>query len=105
MTLTVSGGELGDSESQDVAVTEPPADGITLSATGYKVRGRKHADLEWSGATSTNVDILRGGAVVATTANDGAYTDATDSRGGGSFTYQVCEAGTSTCSNVVAVTF
>lgn len=79
--------------------------GISLSATGYKVKGRKHTDLTWSGATSTNVDVHRDGSVIATTANDGAYTDATDSRGGGSFTYQVCEAGTSTCSNSVTVQF
>ncbi|MBW3563151.1 MAG: S8 family serine peptidase [Acidobacteria bacterium] len=80
-------------------------DGISLSATGYKVKGRWHTDLSWSGASSTNVDVYRDGSVIATTANDGAYTDATNFVGGGSLTYQICEAGTSTCSNSVTVTF
>lgn len=83
----------------------PPPGGITLSATGYKSKGIKTTDLTWSGATSTNVDVYRDGSVVATTPNDGAYTDSTGQKGSGSHTYQVCEAGTSTCSNTVTVTF
>jgi subtilisin len=82
--------------------TPQPGD-ITLSAVGYKTRGGLTADLTWSGANGASVDIYRSGAVVATTENDGFYTDATGMRGSGSATYQVCEAGTSTCSNVVTV--
>ncbi|HUF86819.1 MAG TPA: S8 family serine peptidase [Thermohalobaculum sp.] len=104
LTVTDNDGATA-STSQDVTVSEP-ATAITLSATGYKVRGRHTIDLSWSGATSTNVDIYRDGAVLTTTANDGAYTDNTGNKGGGSYTYQVCEAGsTSTCSDVVTVTF
>lgn len=95
-----------DTSSQDVTVTEPPSGGITLTATGYKVKGVHHADLEWSGATSVSVDVYRNGALVTTTANDGAYTDNTGNKGGNaSYTYQVCEAGTTTCSNEATVTF
>jgi hypothetical protein len=83
----------------------PPPGGITLSAVGYKVKGVKTADLTWSGATSTNVDVYRDGTVVATTLNDGAHTDSTGQKGGGSHAYKVCEAGTSTCSNTVTVSF
>ncbi|MGH7447512.1 MAG: chitinase N-terminal domain-containing protein, partial [Longimicrobiales bacterium] len=61
--------------------------------------------LTWSGATSTSVDVYRNGAVVTTTANDGAHTDNTGLRGGGSLVYRLCEAGTSTCSNEVTVNF
>lgn len=89
VTITVSGGGGGGS--------------FTLSATAYKVRGNKHADLAWSGATSTSVDVYRNGAIVTTTANDGFYTDGPLGKGGGSSTYQVCEAGTATCSNQVTV--
>ncbi|MFO7893789.1 MAG: S8 family serine peptidase [Longimicrobiales bacterium] len=88
-----------DTSSQDVTVTE--STGITLSVSAYKVRGAQYADLSWSGATSTNVDVYRDGAVVATTANDGEYTDITGVKGGGSAVYKVCEAGTNTCSNEV----
>jgi subtilisin family serine protease len=79
--------------------------GITLSATGYKIQGVKHADLSWSGATSTNVDVYRNNAFLTTTANDGAHTVNTGQRGGGSDSYRVCEAGTSTCSDTVSVSY
>jgi hypothetical protein len=82
-----------------------PAGQITLSAVGYKVRGVNTVDLSWSGATSPNVDIYRNGVVIATTTNDGTYTDSTGSRGHATYTYKVCEAGTGNCSNQVTVTF
>ncbi len=78
---------------------------ISLSASGYKVKGVQHADLSWSGATGTDIDVYRDGALVVTTANDGAHTDNIGSKGGGSYDYQVCEAGTTTCSAVVTVVF
>ncbi len=78
---------------------------ITLSVTTYKVKGNKYADLSWSGATSTDVDIYRDGSLIATTPNDGAYTDGPLGKGSGSASYQVCEAGTSTCSDVVNVSW
>jgi subtilisin len=84
---------------------EPPAEGISLSVRAYKVKGVQHADLTWSGATSANVDVWRNGSKITTTANDGAYTDNIGSKGGGSYTYKICEAGTSTCSNEATASF
>lgn len=78
---------------------------ISLSATGHKIKGIQHADLTWSDATTTNVDVYRDGLIIATTANDGTYTDNIGNRGGGSYTYKVCEEGTTTCSNEATVTF
>lgn len=78
---------------------------ITLTANGYKVKGAQRVDLGWSGATSTSVDIFRDGSKLTTTANDGAHTDSINKKGGGSYTYTVCEAGTSTCSNTATVSF
>lgn len=78
---------------------------IALSAASYKVRGVNTVDLNWSGATSANVDIYRNSVLLATTTNS-AYIDSTGTRGKGSFTYQVCEAGTlTTCSNPAIATF
>ena len=95
-----------DSSSQDVTVTSSIIDGgITLTATGYKVKGRQHVDLKWSGATSTDVDVYIDGNVHVTTPNDGFYTYSTNNVGGGSYTFKVCESGTSTCSGEVTVTF
>lgn len=106
VTLTVTDDDgATDTEAASVSVSEPPADGISLSVTGAKTRGFQKADLTWSGATSTDVDIYRDGALLVTTANDGAHRDHIDNRGKGSYTYQVCEAGTSTCSSEATVTF
>jgi subtilisin family serine protease len=78
---------------------------FTMSATGYKVKGKATVDLSWTGSSANGVDIYRNGGVIASnTANDGAYTDSMNVRNG-SFTYQVCETGTSTCTSTVTVNF
>lgn len=104
LTVTDDGGAT-DSDSQVADVGEPGGGGITLSATGYKVRGLQKADLSWSDATGTDVDVYRNGDLIATTANDGFFTDNIDARGSGTYHYAVCEVDTSTCSNEVTVTF
>jgi len=103
-------GNSGTSAAVSVTVsnTVTPPSGITLTATGYKVKGLQKADLRWSGATTGTVNILRDGAVLPQmpTANDGAYTDAIDKKGGGTYRYQVCDtASPAHCSNEVTVTF
>jgi PKD repeat protein len=104
LTVTDDGGETDDT-SQPVTVTEPGT-GITLTATGYKVKGRQKADLEWSDATpGAVVDVYRDGTPITTTDDDGFYIDHIDNRGGGSYIYQVCEEGTTTCSNEATVVF
>jgi PKD repeat protein len=104
LTVTDNEGET-DSASQNVTVSSGGSGGITLSASGYKVRGVLTVDLVWSGAGSTSVNVYRNGSVIATTANDGTYTDNTGQRGGATLTYRVCEAGTSTCSADAVVNF
>lgn len=101
LTVTDDGGSQ-DTATHDVTVTPPPPP-ISLQVDGYKVKGVKHADLTWSGATSSDVDVHRDGQVVATTANDGFHTDDTGQKGGASHTYQVCEAGTNVCSAEITV--
>lgn len=105
VTLTVTDNDgASTSTAQSVTVSDGSSV-ITLSTNGYKVRGRHRIDLSWSGANSSTVDIYRNGSYLTTTANDGSYTDATNNRGGGSYTYEVCEAGTSTCSASSTVNF
>jgi subtilisin family serine protease len=101
LTVTDNDGATG-STSQQVTVSAP-AGGITLSASSYKVKGLQKVDLTWSG-TSGPVDILWDGAYL-TTDPASPYTHHINRKGGGSYTYQVCDAGTSTCSNIVTVTF
>jgi len=78
---------------------------IQLRGQGRKVGGINTSRLKWRGATSANIDVYRDGLVIATTPNDGLYDDSTGTTGQASFTYQVCEAGVSTCSNEVTVNF
>jgi PQQ enzyme repeat len=85
--------------------TATPTPGIELSALGRRLHGQRRAQLSWSGATSSRVDVYRNGALIVTTRNDGLYTDLIGGSGHGSFTYRVCEAGTQTCSSEATVTF
>lgn len=104
VTLTVTDdGGASDAFTRSVTVSEPASGGgISLSVLSYKAKGRNSADLSWSGAAGASVDVYRNGARLTTTPNDGAYTDNTGLRGGMTIEYQVCEAGTTTCSNVAA---
>ena len=63
-----------------------------------------HIDLSWSG-NAGNVDIKRDGNVVASNVASSPYTDNTGNKGGRTYQYEVCETGTSTCSNAVTVVF
>ena len=83
----------------------PPPGGFTLTATGTKVKGVQQATLSWSGATTSSVIVLRNGATVTTTADDGSHIDNIGQKGAGSYAYQLCETGDGACSNTVTVTF
>jgi hypothetical protein len=76
--------------------------GITLTATVKHHRGNSRVDLSWSPADGGDVNILRNGKVVFTTADDGS---ASNNLGGrtGTVSYQVCETDSGDCSNVVDV--
>jgi subtilisin family serine protease len=83
----------------------PPVEGgdINADASGYKAKGKNKVDVTWSGAVTSNVDIYRNGSLITTTADDGLYTDSF--RTSGTFTYKVCDQGTSNCSTEVTVNF
>lgn len=104
LTVTDNVGATG-SQTQNVTVTAPPppVGDFTLSAVGYKVKGRVYADLTWNGTSASSVDIFRNNIKIATVSNTGTYTDNTGVNGGGTFIYKVCEAGTNVCSNEVTV--
>jgi len=84
-------------------VVEPPTGDITASASGYRSKGKNKVDLSWNGASTTDVDLYRNGVLYRTTPNDGAYTDSF--RSYGTYTYSVCDSGTSNCSANVTVSF
>ncbi|MCB9898525.1 MAG: hypothetical protein H6825_11015 [Planctomycetes bacterium] len=100
--VTDSGGA-GASDTVSVTVTSGGGGGPTLAATIYKVKGKIRVDLAWTGLSGSNVEVVRDGGVLTTTANDGAYTDATGIKGSASFTYQVRETGGGAVTNSVTV--
>lgn len=90
------------------AATQPapePSSPIGLSARPQKVKGNQQADLWWSGATTSSVNIFRNGVKVLTVPNSGSAVDAINKKGGGTYTYRLCEVGTSVCSRDVTVVF
>lgn len=104
--VTDSGGLQG-SKSISVTVTSstPSPTGPTLTARGRKVKGLQQADLSWNGFSASSIDVFRNGTRVMITANDGAQTDPINRKGSATYSYMVCAAGTSTCSNTASVVF
>ena len=110
-TITVTVADSGSNQGQGIVtviVGSPPSeDGIALAVTGSKVRGGATVELSWTGTTAPLIEVRRDGETIGTTENDGVHTDFLGKRVSGTFTYQVCEAGTTTanCSNEAAVAF
>ncbi len=77
---------------------------INLSARARSnSSGKATVSLRWDPADGGNMNVLRDGATVQTTPDDGSTKDNLR-RMTGTFTYQVCETDTGTCSNEVQVT-
>ena len=83
----------------------PPPPALSLSASGYKVKGKHGVSLSWSGSTS--VDVYRNGILrnPPGVVNGSSYDDYIGAKGGATYTHQVCQAGTTTCSNVKTTVF
>jgi len=102
ITLTVTDNTgTTNSDAVVIEVVPPvPQPDIVLSLSGTKDKGRHVVTLTWGGAISTNVDIYRDGGLLVNTENDGSYVDANGNRGGRTYTYQVCEEGSTTSCSV-----
>ena len=103
-----NGGGASAYSNTDSALTDSQqsAGSIDLNARGYKVRGYQAVDLSWSGVVGSTVDIYRDGALLrGSVTTSGSYTDNINAKGTGTYAYEVCEAGSTTCSNVASVVF
>lgn len=78
---------------------------FSISATSYKSKGVNKVDLTFSGAAGASVDVYRDESLITTTSASTTYTDTISSKGGGSYTYKACDAGTSTCTADVIIVF
>ena len=97
VTLIVTdNGGLSGNTSQSVAVSN-----IVLAGTARVFKGNRFSDLTWSGTVAASVDIYRNGVLIITTANDGAHSDQVPSKA--TYSYYICEAATTICSNTISV--
>jgi hypothetical protein len=102
---TDSGGLQGSRQISVTVASSSSSSGSTLKVTGRKVKGYQQADLTWNGLSATSIDVYRNGGKVMNTANDGAATDPINKKGSATYTYKVCAAGTTTCSNTASLAF
>lgn len=77
-----------------------PGPALSLSARGGRSGSYATVSLTWAGAQSSAVDVYVNGSYGARTANDGSQLFSLGSyrRVSGTYSFAVCEAGTSTCS-------
>jgi serine protease len=89
-----------------LATGQPAAAPTGLAGSnGGVVKGKTQFNLSWSGGAAS-VDVFRGTTKIASAiANTGAYTDAVKTTGSGSFSYKVCNAGTSSCTATVSIAY
>jgi PKD repeat protein len=93
-------------QAKSVTVSVAPPTAITLSVSGRRDATKQYMMLAWSGATGTTVDVYRNGPFLTNTPNDGKYTNSRSFTGSASYTYRVCQRGSTTaCSNSATVTF
>lgn len=94
-------------ESGTVSATTEAASPINLTATGRKVKGIKHIDLQWYQYQDVDIYFDNGDAIPASggSGEPYSYDINTGQKGGGSHTIQVCNAGGGDCSEVVTVIF
>lgn len=75
---------------------------MTLKANASRANGHWQVALSWSGSPPSSFDVLRNGASIVATSGT-TYTDTPSTRG--TYVYQVCTKGASSCSNTTTVTF
>ncbi len=105
LTVTDDGGAT-DQASRSVTVTAGSG-GVDQIVLTVSTRGNKKwsfADLSWTGSSAASLEVYRNGVIIATTSNNGSYSDRVDV-GTASATYKVCNAGTMVCSGTVTASF
>ncbi len=104
VTLTVTDNEGATGIiSQDVTVAKPEVPTVDLTVTLRKAGPNSFADLIWSGATTSQVEIYRNDVLITTTNNSGSYSERL--KDPGVYKYKVCETGTGVCSLEKEVNF
>ncbi len=106
ITLTVTDNDGATNQSSaTLTVTAPPPPTIALTVTGRTDATKQYMTLRWTGAAGATMDVYRNGPLFTNTANDGLYVNSRIFQGAASYTYKVCQVGTTICSNEATVTF
>ncbi|MBT8054865.1 MAG: PKD domain-containing protein [Gammaproteobacteria bacterium] len=99
-------GALSRNVTVNAVVSPPPVfSTIELTGVGFKVKGKKWAELTWNGSEASQMEILRDGVKLIVTENSGQFRDDAVLSRVKSAVYQVCELATDTCSNEFNVRF
>ncbi|HVL90105.1 MAG TPA: S8 family serine peptidase [Actinomycetota bacterium] len=105
LTVTDAGG-LTSTSSTTVTVTAPattpPSSGILLSGSISTSGSSLYANLSWSGIQGRATDVYRNGTPVMQVWSK--TSAANQLPGAGTYTFRVCEAWTTTCSNEITLT-
>ena len=106
-------GRTGASRSPAASQQDAFVDQEAIGATGENIvlagsaqtRGNKsRISLTWSPAENDgNINVMRDGVIIQTTADDGSTTDKLKNASGTTHAYQVCETDGGGCSNTVNV--
>jgi len=94
----------GNVGSKVLTVTYTPpvaATSVVLTGQFSTTKWRRNAQLTWTKAPWGKAAVYRNGVRLSTTYNDGSYTDQV--RNPGSYTYKVCDAYGTACSNTVTL--
>lgn len=106
LTVTDNGGLTGNtSKNVTVSAPAPPGDpSVSLTVSGSTNKGGVHsAALSWTGG-GPSYDIYRNGAAIRTGYSGSSYSENLG-KSSATYSYVVCNAGTSACSNESSVTF
>lgn len=93
----------GANNSLSKPVSVVAAQALSLTVTTRVVKGKKYADLRWTPTGTGEVDISKNSAFLASTPNNGFYTDGPQAKTTKTATYKVCAY--TNCSNAVTVSF
>jgi hypothetical protein len=101
--VTDSAGASGSSAITVKVASGGSSTGISISVKGARInKKRESVQIAWSGATGSSVDVYRNAQRI-TTSNDGSYTDTL--RTPGTYSYKVCQRGSSVCSASASVSW
>jgi hypothetical protein len=102
--LTARNGGGPSGPSTEVSATTLVAPSVSLTAEHVATeRGRKQIELVWHGLSGGNVEIWRNDSLVDTVPDSGLWIDYL--KKGGTYTYEVCDAGGALCTPEAMVSF